>query len=201
MRCRWSRPSNALQQRRWHFRPAWRLFACGLVLCGLALPAGAGKKNEAASGTEACVPFTEARRHLGKKMCLTGTVQAVTQGEDATYLNFCADYRSCGLSVVVFDDDLNRVGDVRTLLGKEIVIRGKVEEYDGRPEIVLSQREQLDKIVLPPVPREFDVTQRGHASAGQFRRPHRSVTPSGSKHHRTAPNPEATIAPDDVEEH
>ncbi len=123
----------------------------------------------------------------------------VREGEDAIYLNFCADHRKCGLSVVVFDEDLNRIGDVRTLTGKEITIRGKVEEYDGHAEIVLRQRAQLDKIELPPIPREYDVSQQGHASAGRFARPHHRTAPS-SKRHRTDPNVDVALTPDDVED-
>ncbi len=158
------------------------------------------RKKEPPIGAESCVPFTEANRHLGKQMCIRGTVMTIRDAEDATYLNLCADYRKCPLSVVIFDDDANRVGDVRALAGKEITVRGKVEEYDGRLEMVLSERSQLYGIELPPIPREYDVTSKGHASAGRFSRPHH-VSSASTKSKRTAPDPTATLTPDDVEDH
>jgi hypothetical protein len=63
------------------------------------------------------------------------------------------------------------VGDVRELAGKVIEIRGEIKEYDDRAEIILESSKQLGGAAarLPPMPKSFDVEQRGHFSAGTFR--------------------------------
>jgi hypothetical protein len=66
---------------------------------------------------------------------------------------------------------MKNVGDVRELAGKVIEIRGEIKEYDDRAEIILESSKQLGGAAarLPPMPKGFDVEQRGHFSAGTFR--------------------------------
>ena len=120
----------------------------------------------------ACIPFDQAYKHIGDTQCITGKVVRVQAGSGGThYLDFCADYRLCSFSVVVFSHDLKNVGDVRRLAGKVVEVRGEVKEYNDRAEIILESRKQLsgEFATLPPMPRSFDVEQRGHFSAGKFR--------------------------------
>lgn len=126
-----------------------------------------------------CVPFEQARRHIGETVCISGRVVRVESGTKGVhYLDFCDDYRLCPFSVVVFPYDMKNVGDVRELAGKVIEIRGEVKEYDDRAEIILESRKQLNgpTASLPPLSKSFDVEQRGHFSAGQSRAPHRRNT-------------------------
>lgn len=120
-----------------------------------------------------CLPFDQAQKHIGETRCITGKVMRVQAGSKGThYLDFCEDYRLCTFSVVVFSSDLKNVGDVRQLAGKVIEIRGEVKEYDDRAEIILESKKQLSgsaAAMLPPLPKSFDVEQRGHFSAGTFR--------------------------------
>jgi len=131
-----------------------------------------------------CVPFAEARHHLGKTQCVTGTVMHVKEGNNGvTFLDFCENYETCPFTVVVFKGDLRRVGDVRQLTGRAVEIRGTVEEYDGRAEIVLRHPQQLGDgaslltplpkgaALAPSLPRDYDVKRRGHGSAGSPKRP------------------------------
>jgi len=119
-----------------------------------------------------CIPFDQARKHIGESECVTGRVVRVARGSKGThYLDFCEDYRLCPFSVAIFSHDLKNIGDVRGLTGKTIQIRGEVKEYDDRAEIILESKKQLsgEFALLPPLPRSFDVEQRGHFSAGTFR--------------------------------
>jgi DNA/RNA endonuclease YhcR with UshA esterase domain len=131
-----------------------------------------------------CVTFAEAHRHLGKTKCVTGTVVHVKEGNNGvTFLDFCEHYETCPFTVVVFQGDLRRVGDVRQLTGRAIEIKGTVEEYDGRAEIILRHPQQLgdsasllpplskDAALAPTLPRDYDVERQGHYSAGKFKRP------------------------------
>jgi len=141
-----------------------------------------------------CIPFPEARHHLGETQCVTGTVVAVKQGlKGVHYLDFCEDYRICPFTVVIFPGDLRQVGDVRQLQGKLVEIHGEVKEYDGRAEIVLSQARQLkgEAARIPPLPRNYDVERRGNFRAGIFSRPRQA-----RKTTRRQSKPIPTVEPD-----
>jgi hypothetical protein len=118
-----------------------------------------------------CIPFDQAPKHIGETHCVTGKVVRVQASRKAHYLDFCEDYRLCPFSVVIFSHDMRNVGDVRQLAGEVIEIRGEIKEYNDRAEIILDSRRQLSghAALLPPLPRSFDVEQRGHFSAGTFR--------------------------------
>lgn len=121
-----------------------------------------------------CIPFQEARQHIGAISCVTGKVVRVEEGDKGvTYLDFCEDYRLCPFTVVVFRSDLKSVGDVWQLAGKNLEIHGDVKEYDGRAEIILSRHKQLagQAALIPPLPKTYDVERKGHYSAGKFSRP------------------------------
>ena len=121
-----------------------------------------------------CIPFDQAQKHIGDTQCVAGKVVRVGAGSKGThYLDFCEDYRLCPFTVVVFSHDMKNIGDVRQLAGKVIEIRGEIKEYDDRAEIILESRKQLsgEAAVLPPLPKSFDVEQRGHFSAGKFHAP------------------------------
>jgi hypothetical protein len=131
----------------------------------------------------ACIPFEQARNHLDETQCVTGRVIRVEEGaEGIRYLDFCEDYRLCTFTVVVFPHDLKKIGDVRELAGKVVEIRGEIKDHDDRAEIVLENSKQLSNGRLQlsplsqPLPKGFDVEQRGHFSAGSARRPRRHST-------------------------
>jgi hypothetical protein len=79
----------------------------------------------------------------------------------------------CPFTVVVFAHDLKRIGDVSQLQNKVIEVHGPVKEYDGRPEIVLQQLRQLggEGLGIPRLPKNYDVENKGHYSAGSFSLP------------------------------
>ena len=122
------------------------------------------------SAGTACVPFTEARKHIGDHRCVTGKVLRVQKGKGGVhFFDFCEDYRVCPFTVVVFPSDLKKIGDLRQLQGRQIEIEGPVKEYDGRAEIILKRVSQLrgDAAKIAPLPKDYDVEKRGHYSAGQ----------------------------------
>ena len=121
------------------------------------------------AASASCIPFDQARNHLGETQCVTGKVVRVKEGNRGVrYLDFCEDYRLCSFTVVVFPYDLKKIGDVRQLQGKVVEISGEVKEYDDRAEIILEKSTQIKGGVtpLPPLPNNFDVEQKGHYSAG-----------------------------------
>jgi hypothetical protein len=148
-----------------------------------------------------CIPITEARQHIGEDQCVTGKVFRVKHaGKGMTLFDFCQDSMVCPFTVVVFPHDLKRVGDLSQLQSKVIEIHGPVKEYDGRAEIILQQARQLggEGIRIPPLPKNYDVENRGHYSAGTFSLP--KPTYKTSKKRQVAKIPTAIPNdPDSVE--
>jgi hypothetical protein len=145
-----------------------------------------------------CLPFSEARKHVGEIRCIAGTVVRVKQGAGGVhFLDFCDDFRLCPFTVVIFSGDLKSVGDVRQLQGRMIEIHGKVKEYDGRAEVVLEEYRQLSGAGarIPPLPKNYDVEKKGRYSAGTF-----SHAKAKRKTSRRQPPDVATQAPEDPEQ-
>lgn len=120
-----------------------------------------------------CIPFTDAPQHVGESRCVAGKVVNIGQSKGGTqYLNFCADYKKCAFSVVVFPSNLKDVGDVRQLEGKDIQIFGKITTWRDRTEMVLRDVRQLkgEAAKIPPLPKDYDVERKGRFSAGQAKK-------------------------------
>jgi hypothetical protein len=121
-----------------------------------------------------CIPIREASQHVGETKCVMGKVLRVKAGAKGVhFVDFCEDQMACPFTVVVFPHDLKDVGDVRRLAGHMIEIRGPVKLYDGRAEIVLNRISQVTggALLIPPLPRNYDVEKQGHYSAGRMRPP------------------------------
>jgi hypothetical protein len=160
-----------------------------LLVLGLLFPALAAAE---------CIPITEARLHVGEDQCVTGRVIRVKHSSGGvTSLSFCQDSMVCPFTVVVFPHDLRNVGDVNQLQDRVIEIHGPVKEYDGRTEIVLQRLRQLGGTGarIPPLPKNYDVENKGHYSAGKFSLPR--AAHKTSKKRRTAKIPIAV--PEDTE--
>src|SRR5579859_4339199 len=155
--------------------PARFIRSLATALAALSLHAAAGG---------VCIPFAEASQHLGKTGCVSGRVVGISQGpEGAQYVDFCAAHSGCGFSAVVFAEDLRDVGDIRLLPGKTIELHGQIRARDGQPQIVLSDAHQLKgpSPKLPPVPKTYDVEERGHAAVGTSRPPKKARKPKRTK--------------------
>jgi len=123
-----------------------------------------------------CVSFAEASRHVGTNQCISGTVLHVEDGSKGVkFLNFCKDRKACPFTVVVFPADLKKVGDIRQLEGRQVEIKGTIQDYDGHAEIVLRRTQQLlgdaAFLLFPRVPTDYDVERQPHNSVGKMKAP------------------------------
>ena len=91
-----------------------------------------------------CVDFHDAGPHAGETGCVSGRVVRVfTSRGGNTFLDFCEDYRDCPFTSVIFSSDKNKFGDLASLAGRQIEIRGPIAVYQGRPEIIIRNPEQI----------------------------------------------------------
>ena len=119
-----------------------------------------------------CIPIQQASQHAGETKCVVGKVLKIRIGNKGVhFLDFCEDQLACPFTVVVFQSGLKDVGDVRRLAGRTIEIHGAVKLYEGRPEIILNHISQITggAAMIPPLPKNYDVENRGHYSAGRLR--------------------------------
>jgi len=109
---------------------------------------GAGGAGKASGQGGACVDFHEAGQHTGETVCVSGRVLRVyTSRSESAFLDFCSNYRDCPFSSVIFASDRTKFGDLTALNGREVEIQGRISVYNGRPEIVIRDPEQVH--VLP----------------------------------------------------
>ncbi len=145
----------------------------------------------------ACKPIAEAHKYVGDSTCITGKVVKVARSprSGTHFLNFCDDYKNCPFTVVIFAKDLQRVGDVRELEGKQIEIYGKVKDYKGQAEIILSDVRQLrgESGKLPKLPPGYDVANRGRYSAGRYK----DANSRPKREKKDRPGPTETEQPDE----
>lgn len=119
-----------------------------------------------------CISIHQVTQHVGETKCVAGKVLKIRIGNKGVhFLDFCEDQLACPFMVVVFPSGLKDVGDVRRLAGRTIEIHGTVKLYEGRPEIILNHISQIagGAAMIPPLPKNYDVENRGRYSAGRLR--------------------------------
>jgi hypothetical protein len=90
-------------------------------------------------------PDTEAAKHVGEEVAITGKVFAVSKsGKGTTYLNFGDRFPRHIFSGTVLARDEAKVGDVKIYEGKVVTITGKIEQaQDQKPQILISSPTQI----------------------------------------------------------
>jgi hypothetical protein len=133
-----------------------RLLVAGIVLAVFCLGVLVGRRagrapsasfaSRAPSGGEVagCVDIHDSAPLAGRTGCVTGRVLKVfTSKGGNTFFDFCEDYHDCPFSSVIFSSDKSKFGDLESLAGRQIEIRGSVTVYQGRPEIIIRDPEQI----------------------------------------------------------
>jgi hypothetical protein len=84
----------------------------------------------------------------------------------------------CPFTVVVFAHVLKRIGDVSQLQNKVIEVPGPVKSTTDRPRLSYSNCGQLggEGLGIPRLPKNYDVENKGHYSAGSFSLPNPAYT-------------------------
>ena len=85
----------------------------------------------------------DAANHYDQEMIVTGKVAQVTIRPTVTFLNFDKPFPQSPFSVVIFHGHSSFHGDANALKGKSVAIKGKIKNYQDKPEIVLDSTNQL----------------------------------------------------------
>ena len=126
------------------------LVAANLVMFAMCSLAFADKPTEKPLKAE-CVSIQKAKDFVGQDACVVGKVFRVGFSETGTaFITFCEDYKNCPFSAVVFNRDMNKVGNLQSLEGRELEVTGRVKDYNGTAEIVIKTRAQLSGEAISP---------------------------------------------------
>ena len=86
----------------------------------------------------------EAINYIGEEAIVTGVVADVFVSKKGnTFINFDGKYPKQSFTAVIFKDKKNILGDVYELIGKKVEIKGRIETYQGKPQIIMEKKEQL----------------------------------------------------------
>ena len=99
------------------------------------------------AGTRVCHPVADAARYTGKDVCISAHVYDVAQLTDGTrFLDTCSPETSdadCHFTIASLPQDRRDAGDLASLRGHDIQLRGVVHSVNDRSLIYLSDARQL----------------------------------------------------------
>jgi len=101
--------------------------------------------NQPAKADVPVVTPEQAAVHDGRDVAVQGRVTQVNESLDGKtlFLNFGGRYPFHVFDAVIFERSLKSFPDARSWEGKVIKVRGKVQVYRGKPEIVLERVERV----------------------------------------------------------
>jgi hypothetical protein len=149
----------------------------------------------AAAASAECISFAEAGKKQGEPACITGKVIKVAKSPGGNvFLDFCENYRQCPFTVVVFEKDAEKVGDLKLLEGQEVTIYGRIKEYHGKPEIILRDKRQLQGDKSKYLPDE-DEPHHLRMDTGADASKHAHHVSRGGMAHHSSKKPKTSSSP------
>ena len=100
---------------------------------------------EVVEGTvEGCVTIEDAINFVGEEKCVAGYLDHIFISKKGTvFFDFCDDYKSCPFTAVVFASATKNFDDLTKYEGETIKITGQIKTYQGKPEIIINDPEQI----------------------------------------------------------
>ena len=96
------------------------------------------------------VSALEANKHINTEAIVTGKVAEVNVAERLVRLNFERPYPDNTFTAVIFANKTNLFPNVRELKDKTVEVTGKIADYRGHPEIILTSTNQLKVVEMNP---------------------------------------------------
>ena len=93
------------------------------------------------------IPLTigaaQAADHIGKQVTVTGVVAQVSIRPSLVFLNFDKPFPSNLFTVIIRNKSTNEFESLPSLRGKAVSVIGKIQDYNGKPEMELTRKSQL----------------------------------------------------------
>ena len=120
----------------WRYHTPMKTLITLIALAGLAgAPALA---QEAKTSSPVKISATEAKEHVNADAIVTGKIVEVNKTARVIHLNFEKPYPNTPFEAVIFSTSTNLFPEVDKLKDKTVRVSGKITEYRGRTEIVLT---------------------------------------------------------------
>jgi DNA/RNA endonuclease YhcR with UshA esterase domain len=117
-----------------------KAFLSILAVLALTLEASAADTNAAAPLK---IGTADADKYYDQTMIVTGKVAQVTIRPTVTFLNLDQPFPNSPFTVAIFHGHSSFYGDANALRGKSIELKGKIKNYNDKPEIALDSTNQL----------------------------------------------------------
>ncbi len=90
------------------------------------------------------IPVCDALNYIGQEKIVKGIITEAFKTKSGTlFLNIENKYPKQCLTIVIFKNKINELGYLQKNVGKQIIIRGEIKDYNGKPEIILNYNEQV----------------------------------------------------------
>jgi DNA/RNA endonuclease YhcR with UshA esterase domain len=132
--------------------PAMNKFLVRLVLVRLlfGVAAIAGAADETKTNAVPEVKAASAKENVGKEALVSGTVVEISKAQGLVRLNFEKAFPNQSFTAVIFARNTNAFGDLENLKGKKVEVSGKITEYRGRAQIIMTSTNQLRVAAAEP---------------------------------------------------
>lgn len=119
-----------------------KLFAA--LISVIVLTAAALQSRAAETNTTALIIGTaQVADNIGKQVTVTGVVAQVSFRPSIVFLNFDKPYPKNTFTAIIRSSHTNEFENLSTLKGKAVSVKGKITEFNGKPEIQLTEKAQL----------------------------------------------------------
>jgi DNA/RNA endonuclease YhcR with UshA esterase domain len=100
---------------------------------------------EAPAGPPVVIAPADAAKYVGKSVVVEGTMEQVVLSVNlTTHANFGGRYPNHVFTITIFKAKQSLFKGVKEHEGKRVRVRGVVDLYRGKPEIVLTEPSQLE---------------------------------------------------------
>jgi micrococcal nuclease len=89
------------------------------------------------------IDVNDAAKHMNETVTVCAKVYGVKELDKVTLINLGAKYPASPLTIAVFEKDRPAFANLGALNGKDVCVTGKIIDYNGKPEIIITKAEEL----------------------------------------------------------
>ena len=119
---------------------SFTILTAALCLTAAAIQSRADETNTTPTLT---IGAEQAAAHMGKQVTVTGVVAQVSFRPSLVFLNMDKPFPNSPFTAIVRNKNTNEFDNLSALKGKSVAVKGKVIDYNGKPEIELTGKSQL----------------------------------------------------------
>ena len=112
------------------------------LVSSLTFAASEGRADDTNSVPDT-IGTAQAAKWIGKQVVVTGVVAQVSFRPSLVLLNFDKAYPSNLFTAIIRNKNTNEFENLPALRGKAVSVKGRVRDYNGKPEMELTGKSQL----------------------------------------------------------